>query len=161
MSVLRTLCVHGSCSEWHRPCLTIICEGFEHACHSSRYLTLRCLTFQFPKLDNAMMCWCLCEGHCDKSYECCRSFCLLFFFFYTFNTELKVAEHVLFSHVTASESRDLGRSVARASLVSWLRNWNFHVTQASLNTAHTWGNSGERGWAHMCPILAFPSIKTN
>lgn len=41
-----------------------------------------------------------------------------FYCFYTFNTELKVAEHVLFSHVTASESCDLGRSVATVSLIS-------------------------------------------
>lgn len=137
-------------------CLIIVCEGFEHAHHSSRYLTLRCLTLQFQKLDNTVMCRWLCEEHWVTN-----AVALFAFFFYTFNTELKVAERGLFSHVTASESCDLGRSVARASLISWLRNCNFHVTQAILSTAHTWGNSRERRWAHMCPILAFPSIKTN
>lgn len=75
-SVLRTLCVHRSYSEWHRPWLSIFCEGFEHACHSSQYLTLRCLTFQFKRLDNTRMCRWLCEGHQDKSHECCGSFSL-------------------------------------------------------------------------------------
>lgn len=43
---------------------------------------------------------------------------LFFFFFLRFHTEQKVAVHVLLGHFTTSESGDLGRSLARASLVS-------------------------------------------
>lgn len=53
---------------------SLFSECFEHAFHSSRYLTLRCLTFHFQNWDNTIKCQWFCEGHLDKIHSRCVSF---------------------------------------------------------------------------------------
>lgn len=43
-------------------------SSFEHTFHSSRYLTSKCLTFHFQKLDNTIKCQWSCEDHWKQSH---------------------------------------------------------------------------------------------
>lgn len=126
-----------------------------------RYLTSKCLTFHFQKLDNTMKHHWFCEEPFCKITR--LMLCPLETSRLTVNLQ-KQSTHSSFLPSALASLESCGPEDLGQELLPFPRiiNCNSRVTWASPNTHYTWTRRAVKsGCAHMCLIRASPAIKTN